>query len=362
MVLAVLLLTAFTLITLDFRSGGGAFSTVRNAASAVFGPLERGVAAVANPIRNGISSITSIGSNHKKITQLEKENEALQEQLRLDPFDRARVAQLDKLLHLSGAGQYRIVPAQVIAVGGGLGFEWTATIDAGSRDGIKPDMTVMNGDGLVGRVKTVGPTSATILLAIDPRSYVGIRLDTGEIGYVEGHGNETMTLNLLNPLAKLVPGQQMVTLGSQGDVPYVPGVPVGEVISVGAGSNGLLRTAEVKPFVNFTSLDIVGVVVEPPRTDPRTSLLAPKPTETPTPTVTPSSTPSGTPSPTVTPTSTISPRASGTPSPTGAPAAAVSPTPAAPTPTAPAPPVAEPLPPAEPTPAGEATPQGGASA
>jgi rod shape-determining protein MreC len=302
MVLAVLLLTAFTLITLDFRSGGGAFSTVRSVASAVFGPLERGAAAVANPVRDAIGSITSIGSNHKKIQQLEKDNAALQEQLRSQPFDKARVEQFDKLLRVSGLGQYRIVPAQVIAVGGALGFEWTATIDAGSRDGIKPDMTVLNGDGLVGRVKTVGPTTSTILLAIDPRSYVGIRLETGEIGYVEGHGSTTMMLSLLNPLAKLLPGQQLVTLGSQGDTPYVPGVPVGEVVSVGAGSNGLLRTAEVKPFVSFTSLDIVGVVVEPPRTDPRTSLLEPKPTASPSPnpTTTPSS-PAATPTPGATP-------------------------------------------------------------
>ena len=38
-------------------------------------------------------------------------------------------------------------------------------------------MTVINGDGLVGRVKTVDPSTATVLLAIDPESTVGARLE-----------------------------------------------------------------------------------------------------------------------------------------------------------------------------------------
>ena len=46
------------------------------------------------------------------------------------------------------------------------------------------------------------------------------------------------------------------------------------------------RTAVVAPYVDFTSLDLVGVVVEPPRKDPRDAVLPPKPVATPTPTVT----------------------------------------------------------------------------
>ena len=55
---------------------------------------------------------------------------------------------------LAGKGGYRIVAASVIA--NGQGFQQTVTLDAGSRDGVKPRETVLNGQGLVGEVTSVG--------------------------------------------------------------------------------------------------------------------------------------------------------------------------------------------------------------
>jgi rod shape-determining protein MreC len=83
-----------------------------------------------------------------------------------------------------------------------------------------------------------------------------------------------------------VPGDRLVTFGSQGDTPYVAGVPVGEVLSVQGTPGSQTRTAVVAPYADFTSLDLVGVVVEPPRSDPRDAVLPPRPQTTPTPTVT----------------------------------------------------------------------------
>ena len=52
-------------------------------------------------------------------------------------------------------------------------------------------MTVLNGDGLVGRVKTASLTTSTVLLAIDPTSSVGARLEaTLELGIATGRGDE----------------------------------------------------------------------------------------------------------------------------------------------------------------------------
>ena len=59
---------------------------------------------------------------------------------------------------------------------------------------MRPDMTVLNGDGLVGRVKTVGPSTSTVLLAVDPESSVGVRLEgTMEVGFTTGQGAATAT-------------------------------------------------------------------------------------------------------------------------------------------------------------------------
>ena len=128
------------------------------------------------------------------------------------------------------------MPAQVIAIGAAQSFSWTVTIDAGTRDGVRRDMTVLNGDGLVGRVKTVGPSTATVLLAIDPESSVGVRLEGSmEVGFTTGQGladGSALGLQLLDGQSTVVRGDRLVTFGSQGSTPYVPGVPVGEVLSV----------------------------------------------------------------------------------------------------------------------------------
>ena len=59
----------------------------------------------------------------------------------------------------------------------------------------------------------------------------------------------------------LRPGQELVTFGSVGGRPYVPGVPVGVVSAVTTPPGSLTPTALVKPFADFTGLGVVGVVV-----------------------------------------------------------------------------------------------------
>src|SRR5260370_31670947 len=84
----------------------------------------------------------------------------------------------------------------------------------------------------------------------------------------------------------LEPGQQVDTYASVGDQPEVPGVPVGTVVSVHSSPGSLTQTALVRPFVDFTALGVVGVVVQVPKHNPRTSIL-PRPPPTVTLTVTP---------------------------------------------------------------------------
>ncbi len=107
-----------------------------------------------------------------RLDELERENAELRAQLRTSELARNRAAELDALLRVAGAGQYRTVPAQVIAVGPAQGFASTATIDAGEIDGLRPEMTVLNGDGLVGRVKSVTRTTALVVL-LEGRHVVG---------------------------------------------------------------------------------------------------------------------------------------------------------------------------------------------
>src|SRR5262249_2460493 len=176
-------------------------------------------------------------------------------------------------------------------IAAGPAYENTVTIDAGSADGLKPDETVLNGAGLVGRVTSVSSHTATVLLDTDAASTVGVRIaGTGKIGAVTGLGHSqdgpaALRLQVFDANAVLAPGMQLVTFGSVGGRPYVPGVPVGVITRVVASPSALTKIAYVRPFADDGALGVVGVVIVPPRRNPRDSVLPrpPRPAPSPSP-------------------------------------------------------------------------------
>lgn len=272
-VLIVLLIVAIALITLDFRDSGS--SPAHSVGGAVFGPVEHLAGDVASPFVGMYHA--AAGNQGSEIASLQKQNDQLRAELSAEQLGKSDSAQLKQLLQLSGRGGYRVVPASVIAAGGD--YSDTVTIDAGSKDGIKTNETVLNGNGLVGTVTGVGSSTATVQLATDSAATVGVRLaGSNVIGAVAGTG-QTMTsdnelrLTLFSGSATMAPGDALVTFGSVGGRPYVPGVPVGTVQTVTSQPGSLTQTALVKPFADFNGLGVVGVVIAPPRTNPRDSVL-----------------------------------------------------------------------------------------
>jgi rod shape-determining protein MreC len=287
-VLGLLLIIALALITLDFRDGGA--SPARNVGADIFGPIERVTHDVTNPVASLFDSVTGGPSAQGTIADLQRENAELRAQLSSAQLSKAARQQLAQLLQLD-AGGYRIKAATVIAAGGD--YSDTITLDIGRNDGIEPNETVLNGSGFVGTVTQVSGGTSTVLLADDASSLIGVQMaGSGQIGDVTGTGKSMsgpamLRLTLFDANGTLEPGQQVDTYASVGDQPEVPGVPVGTVVSVHSSPGALTETALVRPFVNFTALGVVGIVVQVPRHNPRTSIL-PRPAPTVTVTVTPS--------------------------------------------------------------------------
>ena len=278
-ILGLLLLTSLTLVVLSLRGGGG---SARNAASGVFGPLENAASAVVRPVRDFLSSISSLGTKDQQIAALQQQVDGLQQQLATTQYDHNRAQELNDLLRLAGAGQYKTLPAQTIAYGPAQGFAWTVTIDVGSKDGVKVDQSVVNGQGLVGRVVATTASTSTVALLVDATSTVGARIESSmEVGFLNGTGDpRSLELQLLDPFAPVTVGDRLVSYGVKGGA-YVPGVPLGTITSVEGTPGQLTRIAKVAPFVDATSLDLVGLIVQPPRVNPRDAVLPPKPTTSP---------------------------------------------------------------------------------
>ena len=67
-----------------------------------------------------------------------------------------------------------------------------------------------------------------------------------------------------------------MTFGSRGGRPYAPGIPIGDVVDITGSAGQLARVATVRPFVDVSQLSVVGVIIRPPRDDPRDSVLPPR--------------------------------------------------------------------------------------
>lgn len=303
-----LLVLSLLLITLDLRSGS-ALKGPRSIADSVISPIQRVATNVTAPFGNFFSEISSLGSTHQQILDLRKQNAQLKAELINRTNISGELAQLKGVLDLAGAGRYRTVAGRVIGMGSASGFGQTITVDLGSADGVRPDMTVISTDGLVGRVHSVGKHSSTVILISDLNFKIGARLaGTQALGIITGEGSQPLSLQVLDAQVDVKVGDQLVARGSVGGHPFVPGVPIGVITEVSKTPGALTRLARVRPYAHLGTLDIVGIVVTPPKSDPRDALLPPAPTATPTPTVTvtvtaaPTSTSTFTPTPTPKPT------------------------------------------------------------
>ncbi|MFE3453751.1 rod shape-determining protein MreC [Nonomuraea sp. NPDC059194] len=277
LILGLLLTVALVVLTIDHRaSGSSPFGILRGVGSSLFGAAERFVAGVVTPVSEFVGAIAGAPGARDRIKQLEAQNAKLRADLATSGLDRARSAELRKLLGTSQRGGYTVVPANVVARRGHPGFEDAIEIDAGTSDGIRAEMTVINGDGLVGRVVRATASNATVMLLSDPASSAGARLEgANEIGVIHGVGEygRLVQFRLLDSTARLTPGTRIVSFGSQRGVPYVPGVPIGVIERVEATPGELTRIAYARPFANLSALDAVGVVVAAPKRDPRDAVL-----------------------------------------------------------------------------------------
>jgi rod shape-determining protein MreC len=287
LLLSIALIAALALIAVNYQNGSSSLiRSARNAAGTVFGTAERTVSVVTRPVARFFDSGLA-GSSDSGTATLQLQLDRMRAELSAAALRRGQYGQLERLLQIGGRGGYRVVAASVIGFGQGL--QQTVTLDAGSADGIRQQMTVIDGDGLVGQVTSVSQQTCTVLLATDASSVVGVRLAPGgQIGWVTGSGPDRtgtalLRLQVLDPSA-LKPGTELVTAASVHDRPFVPGVPLGVIVSVRSRAGALTGRALVRPFAVFSTLDVVGIVVAPPRHDPRFSVLPPKPQPTPTPT------------------------------------------------------------------------------
>ncbi len=173
-------------------------------------------------------------------------------------------ARLRRMLGLSGRLQWGFVSAEVLQ-GRGVGDDYTVTLSAGSRAGVRPFSPVVVAEGLVGLVKSVDPTMSTAVLWAHPDFRASAMAADGSVfGIVAAHPGTDAERFLLEmrgvPMRSLIAkGTLIVTSGLGGTFPR--GIPVGVVISEVKTPELWARTYLLRPAVSPADLSSVMVLL-----------------------------------------------------------------------------------------------------
>lgn len=292
LLLIILIVTSLFLITLDLR-GVKILDGVRSGTQNVLSPFQKAGSTVVSPFREFLGDVTHLGRTRNEIEKLKADNARLRSKLLERKSADAQLSQLKSVLDLAGRASYKVLAARVISHGSSTSFTQTITIDAGTSSGVRQNMTVISGEGLVGVVKESYSDSALIMLATDPDFKVGVRIaGTQQIGILSGSGSKRAELQLLDNQKIVKVGDVLLARGSTNNRPFVPGIPVGVISAVDNSAGSIAQSATVMLYPNFSALGVVSVVLSAGKNNPGDALVPAAPQPTPVPTVTIFATPS----------------------------------------------------------------------
>lgn len=290
LLLVSLLVTSLLLITLDLR-GVSVVSSIRGFTQSALAPLQSFGSTLISPIGQFFSDLFNLNNTRERIDELEKENQELKAQVIFNKDIEGELKQLKGVLDLAGKARFKTVSARVISKGGTATISESIVIDQGSNAGIRRDMTVIAASGLVGVVKSTTANASVVMLMSDPAFRVGVRVAGSQfMGILSGEGQNRFSLQMLSAAADISVGDVLLSRGSSGDAPFVPGVPVGKIVFVENAIGQLTKQARVESFVNLNSIGVVSVVLDSRGNNPGDALVpsAPRPAPTVTVFVTPS--------------------------------------------------------------------------
>lgn len=141
-------------------------------------------------------------------------------------------------------------------------------IDKGSAAGIKKNMPVLSGSGMVGRVSEVNRTNSKVeLLSNSSESAnkfaVSITNKSGQVinGVITGYnsGSNRIEMGNVTSKKKIQRGDKVVTSGLGGVMPA--GLYVGTVTTTGTSDYGLASKITIKPAADISDLSVVSVAI-----------------------------------------------------------------------------------------------------
>jgi rod shape-determining protein MreC len=199
------------------------------------------------------------------LKNLRGENESLKREIaeletKVTSYQEAFVEnqRLRRLLDFKTSIGAETVPAQVI-MHDLTGWFQTLMVDKGFRDGIAPDMPVVNDEGLIGRILDVSDRHCRVLLITDQGSSVDAIDQRNRVrGILCGKDPNVCLLKYIRSNLDIREGDLVITSGKDGV--YPKGLRLGVIQAAYKDPVDLFQKIEVKPLVRLSALEEVLII------------------------------------------------------------------------------------------------------
>ena len=217
------------------------------------------VAAKVNKVYTDAEAFVHLDEVNRKLTA---QNSVLQMQvndLRERLKDSTSVLGINDRHILDTLSGYKIIGARVVSASI-VKDENLIVIDKGEADGVKPEMGVVGGGGVVGIISAVNDHYSMVLPIINRNSRISCRIrHSGYYGSLTWNGGSVYYANLVGvpQYARAKVGDAIETSGYSAVFP--PGLFVGRVSAVKAAPDGMSQQLVVNLGTNFGNLRDVSV-------------------------------------------------------------------------------------------------------
>jgi rod shape-determining protein MreC len=271
-VLAALVALSLVLVTVYFgESAGGGLHAVQRGSMEALAPIQEGANRVLKPFRDAFGWFGSTLDAKSERDKLKRERDELRTEVTRLQVQGTENRRLTALLGINSAGglkTYEPVQARVFARSPNSWYS-TVEINKGSSDGVAPDQPVVNGEGLVGKVKSVTGGSAVVMLLTDQDFGVSAKAaSSGEPGTIDpavGAPGE-LRFDLVPRGQRVEKGERIVTAGTISErwkSLFPPGILIGSVNRVDEGEGELDRRIYLSPAADLRRLELLEVLTKP---------------------------------------------------------------------------------------------------
>lgn len=234
---------------------------IGNIFSNIVMPIQNGFTYLKNKIEGNDSFFTDVKNLKQENEELKQKNKTLEQSLKELEIIKSENETLKEYVNLKDKYlEYKTVPAYIISKNIN-NYEKTVVINLGQKDGIKPNMTVISSEGLVGYILSVTQNTAKVQTIIDVSTSVSSAISTSRDAIIVNGtlgSNNILKASYIPTEATLLENDSVETSGIGGI--YPKGIHIGTIKEIIDTKNNIDRYAYIETAVDFSKLETVLVI------------------------------------------------------------------------------------------------------